>query len=127
MAPSSCEALVVRQEGDSAHKLVKQPIPVPTPADNQLLVRVTHVAQNPTDGAAHSSHADENSHSLTCAVQSFDANAFGDGAVLGCDFVGVVEAAGSGAKRIAVGTTVAGLIWGGELAPLGRSDPDMLI
>lgn len=49
-----------------------------------------------------------------CIVQSLDSNAFGVGAVLGCDFVGVVEETGSDVTRITKGTTVAGLIWGGE-------------
>ena len=59
MTPNSCEALVVHQEGDAAPKLVKQSIPIPTPGDNQLLVRVTHVAQNPTDGTLRSSRTDD--------------------------------------------------------------------
>lgn len=49
-----------------------------------------------------------------CTVQSFDKRAFGDGAVLGCDFVGTVEQVGLGVKRLTVGTVIAGLIWGGE-------------
>ncbi|KAL2106143.1 hypothetical protein VUR80DRAFT_7219 [Thermomyces stellatus] len=101
MAPSACDALVVCQNGDAAPQLIRRSIPVPTPGDHQLLVRVTHAAQNPTD------------------VQSFDSNMFGDGAVLGCDFVGTVEATGPAVKRIAVGATVAGLIWGGEVKGLG--------
>lgn len=47
-------------------------------------------------------------------VQSFDSNAFGDGAVLGCDFVGTVEASGNNVSRARLGDTVAGLIWGGK-------------
>lgn len=117
----------MRQEGDSAPKLVKQSISVPTPADNQLLVRVAHVAQNPTDGMFRPVNEICEPASLTFAVQSFDSNAFGDGAVLGCDFVGTVEATGPGAKRIAVGTTIAGLIWGGKLAPHGPSDSGKLM
>ncbi|PVI04403.1 hypothetical protein DM02DRAFT_639921 [Periconia macrospinosa] len=45
-------------------------IPVPPIDAQQLLVKVSHVAQNPT------------------GVQSFDKNVFGDGSVFGCDFVG---------------------------------------
>lgn len=46
-------------------------------------------------------------------MQSFDGNAFGDGAVLGCDFVGeIVEL--SSVTRYAKGDTVAGLVWGGK-------------
>ena len=50
-------------------------------------------------------------------MQSFDVNAFGDGTVLGCDFVGVVEETGPDVTRVTKGTTVAGLIWGGMYAP----------
>jgi D-arabinose 1-dehydrogenase-like Zn-dependent alcohol dehydrogenase len=50
---------------------------------------------------------------LNSLVQSFDGNGFGDGAVLGCDFVGVVVETGSDVTRITKGTTIAGLIWGG--------------
>lgn len=50
MAPNTCEALVIREIDDkSTH--VKQQIPTPEPATNQVLVKVSHVAQNPTDGA----------------------------------------------------------------------------
>lgn len=47
-------------------------------------------------------------------VHSFDLNIFGDGAILGCDFVGTVEELGSEVSRIAKGDVVAGLIWGGK-------------
>lgn len=47
-------------------------------------------------------------------MQAFDANAFGDGSILGCDFVGTVEETGSKVSRLAKGDVVAGLIWGGE-------------
>lgn len=48
-------------------------------------------------------------------VQSLDANAFGDDAVLGCDFVGTVEMTGDKVSRVKAGTVIAGLIWGGQL------------
>jgi NADPH:quinone reductase-like Zn-dependent oxidoreductase len=51
-------------------------------------------------------------------VQSLDANAFGDDAVLGCDFVGTVEKTGDKVSRIKIGTVIAGLIWGGQLLSL---------
>lgn len=92
----SCVALVTKNGS-----LSKQSIPIPTPAAKQLLVKVSHVAQNPTD------------------IQSFDGNVFGDDAVLGCDFVGTVEKVGSDVTRVKPGTTIAGLIWGGEVPRLG--------
>ncbi|GKT57917.1 zinc-binding oxidoreductase [Colletotrichum tofieldiae] len=81
--------------------MVKKLIPVPEPAPNQALVKVSHVAQNPTD------------------IQSLDSNAFGADAVLGCDFVGTVEKTGDQCHKLAKGDTVAGLIWGGEVKGLG--------
>jgi NADPH:quinone reductase-like Zn-dependent oxidoreductase len=33
-----------------AGRLAKEKIPVPEPADNQALVKISYVAQNPTDG-----------------------------------------------------------------------------
>ncbi|OKL57860.1 hypothetical protein UA08_06730 [Talaromyces atroroseus] len=100
MSGHSNTALVVRTPGGHP-TLSKENIPIPSPAANQVLVKVSHVAQNPTD------------------VQSFDGNAFGDGAVLGCDFVGEVVELGSSVTRLAKGDTVAGLIWGGEIKGLG--------
>lgn len=47
-------------------------------------------------------------------VRSFDMKIFGEGAILGCDFVGTVEELGSEGRRIAKGDVIAGLIWGGE-------------
>ncbi|KAK6837501.1 hypothetical protein RU639_000987 [Aspergillus parasiticus] len=82
-------------------KLVKESIPVPAPGPGQVLVKVSHVAQNPTD------------------VQSFDSNAFGDGTVLGCDFVGEVVQIGVGVTRLTKGDIVGALIWGGETKGLG--------
>ncbi|KAK2673995.1 Tetrahydrofolate dehydrogenase/cyclohydrolase [Fusarium oxysporum f. sp. vasinfectum] len=99
--PASAEALVIRLDSTNTPRLVKETVPVPKPGEHQLLVKVSYVAQNPTD------------------VQSFDSNAFGDGAILGCDFVGVVEEIGPNVTRIAKGTTIAGLIWGGDIKGLG--------
>lgn len=39
--------------------------------------------------------------------------------MLGCDFVGTVEKVGSRVTRVKPGTTIAGLIWGGEVPRLG--------
>ncbi|KIL93676.1 hypothetical protein FAVG1_02236 [Fusarium avenaceum] len=100
-ASAFCQALVVNLDSNNALTLVKGSVPVPKPDKHQLLIKVSHVAQNPTD------------------VQSLDSNAFGDGAVLGCDFVGIVEETGSDVTRITKGTTIAGLIWGGEFKGLG--------
>ncbi|KAK9779299.1 hypothetical protein SCAR479_03781 [Seiridium cardinale] len=93
-------ALVVRG-GDGHHTLTKDTIDVPSPAPNQALVKVLYAAQNPTD------------------VQSFDTGVASDGAVLGCDFTGTVEAIGSNVTKLKKGDTVAGLVWGGESKGVG--------
>ncbi|KAL4898499.1 putative zinc-binding dehydrogenase family oxidoreductase [Aspergillus ambiguus] len=92
---------VVRVSERGSPHLSKEDILIPSPAEHQVLVKLSHVAQNPTD------------------VQAFDSNAFGDGAVLGCDFVGEVIEQGRNASRLAKGDIVAGLIWGGEVKGLG--------
>ncbi|KAK1658664.1 chaperonin 10-like protein [Colletotrichum godetiae] len=101
MAGQQMQALVTESSAGGSTRMVKKQIPVPEPAPHQALVKVSHIAQNPTD------------------VQSLDGNAFGDGAVLGCDFVGTVEAAGDKCNKLSKGDIVAGLIWGGEIKGLG--------
>ncbi|KAJ5351915.1 hypothetical protein N7452_000889 [Penicillium brevicompactum] len=97
---ATSETLIVRVTGGQPN-LVKEQLRLPTPKPGQVQVKVSHVAQNPTD------------------VQSFDINAFGDGAVLGCDFVGEVTELGDGVTEYTNGDIVAGLIWGGETPGLG--------
>ncbi|PLB53776.1 putative zinc-binding dehydrogenase family oxidoreductase [Aspergillus steynii IBT 23096] len=94
-------SLVVRVPEGGSPKLVLEDLPRPSPGRGQVLVKLSHVAQNPTD------------------IQSFESNAFGDGAVLGCDYVGEVVELGDGVSRLAKGDVVAGLIWGGEIKGLG--------
>ncbi|KAJ8111687.1 hypothetical protein OPT61_g5772 [Boeremia exigua] len=84
------------QRGDDKPMLRIEKIDVPNPSDHEVLVKTSYVAQNPTD------------------VQSLDANAFGDGTVLGCDFVGKIEEVGKSVSRYKKGDTIAALIWGGE-------------
>ncbi|KAL4879944.1 chaperonin 10-like protein [Aspergillus karnatakaensis] len=101
MSTVSNIALVVRVADGQSPKLSKESTSIPRPAANQVVVKISHVAQNPTD------------------VQSFDGNAFGDGAVLGCDFVGEVVELGSHVTRLAKGDIVSALIWGGETPYVG--------
>ncbi|KAL1963528.1 hypothetical protein VTN77DRAFT_8109 [Rasamsonia byssochlamydoides] len=101
MSSRTGQALVIRTDGGSPPKLVKEEVSAPQPDSHQALVRVSHTAQNPTD------------------IISFDNNGFGDGAILGCDFAGSVEETGSDVSCVAKGDVVAGLIWGGEIKGLG--------
>lgn len=109
---------LVSKVTDGNPSFVKSSIQVPLPASNQALIRVSHVAQNFTDGKQRvpRPHGDfsgqESSHRET--VESFDSNEFGDGSVLGCDFVGEVEAIGAGVSKVKEGDVIAGLIWGGK-------------
>jgi hypothetical protein len=47
--PARMDALVVKTSNNTP-RLVKESLPTPKPGDHQLLVKVSHVAQNPTDG-----------------------------------------------------------------------------
>jgi NADPH:quinone reductase-like Zn-dependent oxidoreductase len=94
MPPSSAEALVVKTNGSAASTLERRFIPVPSPCEHQVLVRISHVAQNPTDGTVPPDLSTRPRPSLTPPVQSLDTKAFDDGAVLGCDFVETIEQLG---------------------------------
>lgn len=118
MAPTTATALVTR-----GGKLSKETIPVPTPGEHQVLVKISHVAQNPTDGKScfqapfHRPTIPWSFKLRLFLVQSLDSDAFGDDAVLGCDFVGTVERTGHKVSRIKTGNVIAGLIWGGQSSP----------
>ena len=104
------EALVA----DTVPSLKKTPCDTPVPGQNQVVVEVSHVAQNPTDGKHICSIQNVNEGLIEIPeVQSFDSKAFGDGAVYGCDFVGKVVELGAKVTRLAAGDVVAGLVWGG--------------
>ncbi|EQB50260.1 hypothetical protein CGLO_10321 [Colletotrichum gloeosporioides Cg-14] len=106
MSGKECQALVV-EVPNGKPSLVRKSIPIPQPASNQALVKISHIAQNPTDGK------------YMTQILSFDGNAFGDGAVLGCDFVGTVEETGDQVNKLNKGDIIAGLIWGGEIKGVG--------
>ncbi|KAF2762455.1 GroES-like protein [Pseudovirgaria hyperparasitica] len=81
--------------------LKQEELDLPSLGHHQVLVKISHVAQNPTD------------------VQSYDNGALGPGAVYGCDFVGDVISTGSAVTRVSEGDTISALIWGGEIPGLG--------
>lgn len=74
---------------------------IPSFQPHEVLVRISVVAQNPTD------------------IKSFDGNRFGDGAVLGCDFCGRVEDVGAEVTRVKRGDRVAGFVGGGQTKGIG--------
>jgi NADPH:quinone reductase-like Zn-dependent oxidoreductase len=94
MASSTCKALVARVEGDKSFMDLKN-ISIPKIEPHQILVRVHSVAQNPVDGKSHFplAYLILRITDVT-SVQSIDGSAFGNGAVLGCDFTGTAEKLG---------------------------------
>lgn len=50
MVGQQMQALVTESSTGGSPKMVKKQIPVPEPAPHQALVKVSHIAQNPTDG-----------------------------------------------------------------------------
>ncbi|KAI8300583.1 Trans-enoyl reductase ACTTS2 [Colletotrichum sp. SAR11_240] len=92
-------ANAIVQEGKS---FAAKEVDLPLLQEHQVYVRVSHAAFNPTD--------------LGLAL---DVNAFGGGAVLGCDFAGEVVEAHPSVTKFAKGSRIAGFIWGGEIPGLG--------
>ncbi|KAH6963259.1 chaperonin 10-like protein [Fusarium avenaceum] len=88
---------VIQQQSD----LVSTDVEVPQLQAHQVYVKVEYAAFNPTDRLA------------------FDLHAFGDGAVLGCDFVGTVTRTHPNVTKLEVGDKIAALVWGGEIKGLG--------
>ncbi|KAI8285903.1 hypothetical protein K4K56_009078 [Colletotrichum sp. SAR 10_98] len=91
-------ANAIVQEGKS---FAAKEVDLPLLQEHQVYIRVNHAAFNPTDRLA------------------LDVNAFGDGAVLGCDFAGEVVEAHPSVTKFAKGSGIAGFIWGGEISGLG--------
>ncbi|KAL1623137.1 Zinc-binding oxidoreductase alcohol dehydrogenase [Diplodia seriata] len=113
-------AQIVRESANGTPQLALEELPVPDPQAGQAVVKIEYTAQNPTDGKSNLPfHQSDGLGLIFTLVQSFDSNAFGDGAVLGCDFVGTVQRTGSNVSRLKKGDLVAGLIWGGEVKGLG--------
>ncbi|KAJ0307426.1 hypothetical protein COL5a_000281 [Colletotrichum fioriniae] len=82
-------------------QLIVENVALPELQPHQVYVSVEWAAFNPTDRLA------------------FDVDAFGDGAVLGCDFVGTVIKAHPNVSRVLVGDRIAALVWGGEIKGVG--------
>jgi NADPH:quinone reductase-like Zn-dependent oxidoreductase len=105
---------MVQENGESGSPtLSKKKVSKPKPASDQALVKVSYVAQNPTDSMAQLGEVLADTL-LTTIVLTLDSNAFGEGTVLGCDFVGTVEDVGDKSTRVQEGDVIAGLIWGGK-------------
>ncbi|KAG7406786.1 Trans-enoyl reductase ACTTS2 [Fusarium oxysporum f. sp. rapae] len=76
-------------------------VTLPPLKEHWVYVKVAYAAFNPTDRLA------------------LDVNAFGDDAVLGCDFAGKVVDVHSTVKKLKPGDSIAGFVWGGEIKGLG--------
>lgn len=90
-------ALVCHPRGSDNHFSIDKVI-LPALKSDEVLVRIIAVAQNPTD------------------VKSFDQNRYGDGAVLGCDFCGIIDKVGHDVVELHIGDRVAGLVRGGSVS-----------
>ncbi|RBR07274.1 uncharacterized protein FIESC28_10773 [Fusarium coffeatum] len=88
--------IVQRGKGFAQEKTTLPPL-----KEHQVYVKVEYAAFNPTDRLA------------------LDVNAFGDGAVLGCDFAGTVVEAHPSVTKLQTDDSIAGFIWGGEIKGLG--------
>ncbi|KAF2812014.1 GroES-like protein [Mytilinidion resinicola] len=97
---SVAKALVCHPS-DGQNHFALEDVPIPALQPQEVLVRISATAQNPTD------------------IKGFDQNRFGDGAVLGCDFCGQVESVGGEVTEVKNGDRVAGLVQGGRPGCLG--------
>ncbi|KAA8641914.1 uncharacterized protein ATNIH1004_010853 [Aspergillus tanneri] len=91
-------SLVVQIPEGHSPNLMQEDLPLPSPGSRQALVKLSHAAQNPTDDI--DAFNPLRLH-IVRKFLSFDANTFGDGAVLGCDFVGELVELGNDVRRIA--------------------------
>ncbi|KAF5981205.1 hypothetical protein FBULB1_4873 [Fusarium bulbicola] len=94
------ESIAIIQKGKGL-TLTQGSVTLPPLKEHQVYVKVEHAAFNPTDRLA------------------LDVNAFGDGAVLGCDFAGKVVEVHSTVTKLKPGDSIAGFVWGGEIKGLG--------
>ncbi|PNP84198.1 hypothetical protein FNYG_02886 [Fusarium nygamai] len=92
------DSIAIIQKGSG---LTQGDVTLPLLKDHQVYVKVEYAAFNPTDRLA------------------LDVNAFGDDAVLGCDFAGKVVDTNSTVTKLKTGDTIAGFVWGGEIKGLG--------
>ncbi|KLO97441.1 toxD protein [Fusarium fujikuroi] len=92
------ESIAILQKGKG---LTQANVNLPPLKEHQVYVKVEHAAFNPTDRLA------------------LDVNAFGDDAVLGCDFAGKVVDVHSTVTKLKPGDSIAGFVWGGEIKGLG--------
>ncbi|KAJ4335719.1 hypothetical protein N0V95_008822 [Ascochyta clinopodiicola] len=91
---STQKAVVHVEKGVSE---LRSDVPLPKVQDNFIIVKTKAVALNPTDW------------------KSLDGNP-SKGAIVGCDYAGVVEEVGNGVKDVKVGDRVAGFARGGDPA-----------
>ncbi|CAG7561094.1 unnamed protein product [Fusarium equiseti] len=92
------ESIAIVQRGKG---FAQETVTLPPLKEHQVYVKVEYAAFNPTDRLA------------------LDVNAFGDGAVLGCDFAGTVVEAHPTVTKLQTGDRLAGFVWGGEIKGLG--------
>ncbi|KXH41835.1 hypothetical protein CNYM01_06751 [Colletotrichum nymphaeae SA-01] len=100
-------------------QLVVENVALPELQLHQVYVSVEWAAFNPTDTIPDSSFVFDFELTHSTPGLAFDVDAFGDGAVLGCEFVGTVTQAHPNVSRLQVGDRIAALVWGGEMKGVG--------
>jgi NADPH:quinone reductase-like Zn-dependent oxidoreductase len=80
--------------------VVRSGVSVPKLESGEILVKVSHVALNPTDWKHLDMIANKNS-------------------ILGCDYSGTVQSTGEGSKKFNVGDRVCGVVHGGKFPNRG--------
>ncbi|GAA6012644.1 hypothetical protein JCM11491_005466 [Sporobolomyces phaffii] len=113
------QAIVVTAPGQVA----VQRVPVPELAENQILVKTSAIALNPTDWK-HDSIADSSTLHLrttACIALLHQHRDFVSppNARLGCDFAGTVDKVAEGVTHVQVGDRVAGFVHGGRWEDIG--------
>lgn len=100
---SQQSAIVIQEDGEAGISH----IPIPTPGDDWILVKVRAVALNPTDWK----HVD---YALA-----------GPGSRVGCDYAGVIEQVGKNVTKFKKGDRVAGFVHGWFVSKIPRTLCDM--
>lgn len=93
---STQKAVVHVEKGVSE---VRSDVPLPKVQDNFIIIKTKAVALNPTDWKS---------------LENYPSK----GAIVGCDYAGIVEEIGSNVKGLEVGDRVAGFVRGGKSPPM---------
>lgn len=112
--PKTMKALVTQANKTAAVKS----IPVPEIAEDEILVQVAAVAQNPTDWKRTSTNLPR--HCMPYLYHAIDIQRITiEGSICGCDWSGYVVKIGQGVSTLGIGDHVAGFVQGGTYTDRG--------